>query len=117
MIGGCDEIWSDVNTRIDTRHLHSHHTEVTPQLKRRRSLDNIASNLSVCPGTWDNLNESFTLVLLQVLPALFSANEGSGSAASLTMEAMIADCGYAHNGTRTWPNCVGVYHYDDRTCK
>eukprot|EP01052_Picozoa_sp_SAG31_P031556 SAG31_NODE_3355_length_4368_cov_9.677208_2_plen_305_part_00 len=32
------------------------------------------------------------------------------------MERIIADCGYAFNGTRTWPNCTGFYHYDDETC-
>jgi hypothetical protein len=32
------------------------------------------------------------------------------------MDALIGDCGFAFNGTYTWPNCTGMYHYEDATC-
>lgn len=39
-----------------------------------------------------------------------------GSVLMHTMDEMIADCGWAFNHTRTYPNCRGKYHYNDPTC-
>ena len=32
------------------------------------------------------------------------------------MDALIGDCGFAFNQTYTWPNCSGLYHYEDESC-
>ena len=32
------------------------------------------------------------------------------------MNALIGDCGFAFNGTYTYPNCSGMYHYAAESC-
>ena len=32
------------------------------------------------------------------------------------MNALIRDCGFAFNGTYTYPNCSGMYHYAAESC-
>ena len=32
------------------------------------------------------------------------------------MDALIADCGFAFNGTSTYPDCGGFYHYAAESC-
>ena len=45
---------------------------------------------------------------VKVYPEIFGREPGSIMANN--MERIIGDCGYAFNGTRTWPNCTGHYH-------
>jgi len=41
---------------------------------------------------------------------------GTHSVTAVNMGANVGDCGYAFNGTLTYPNCTGMYHYSDKTC-
>ncbi|GMH78497.1 hypothetical protein TL16_g07825 [Triparma laevis f. inornata] len=43
-------------------------------------------------------------------PDDFAEGQGSGSMLSTLMEAAVGDCGFAHDGTATYPSCAGKYH-------
>lgn len=65
----------------------------------------------------EEIHHLFTeTALIPVRPDVFDDRQASLSIASVEMEKIIADCGYAYNGTLRWPNCSGFYHYNDRTC-
>lgn len=53
----------------------------------------------------------------KVYPEVFGTDERQHSKLAATMNAMVADCGWAFNHSFTYPTCSGRYHYGDETCE